>query len=78
MVKKRFDWFQLPIPRKGTETLEARLKAKAEFEVSTTYSPQGDGNTSLLPRANVEAPPSRFQLPIPRKGTETTLLANLR
>ncbi len=39
------------------------------MRVSTTYSPQGDGN--LMKATIVLVVALKFQLPIPRKGTET-------
>ncbi len=63
--------FQLLIPRKGTETFVDQTydNEKNNQKVSTTYSPQGDGNKNRSP--TVISLTSWFQLPIPRKGTET-------
>ena len=57
---------QIPLPRKGTETLKANC-VRHFFKSSNSITPQGDGNSNPIPFVN-SLP---VQIPLPRKGTET-------
>ena len=60
---------QIPLPRKGTETLMCGSSEPSDYIGSNSTTPQGDGN---LPVAfHTYHPLATVQIPLPRKGTET-------